>query len=58
MISPTTIDRINLINDLRLLFEADLVTMSTPIQPAAAARAYMDLVVKELTLDVLKRDTP
>ena len=56
MITQTTIDRINLVNDLRLSFETTITTIATPLQQAAQARVYMDLVVKELSLDVLKRD--
>jgi|JI10StandDraft_1071094.scaffolds.fasta_scaffold00756_32 hypothetical protein len=56
MITQTTIDRINSINDLRLSFETTITTIETPLQQATQARVYMDLVVKELSLDVLKRD--
>jgi hypothetical protein len=56
MLTPTSIANLNLVEDLRLSFEADIITITTPVGPAATARAYMDLVVKELCLDILKRD--
>lgn len=56
MITPTTESRLNSVNDLRLFFESTVVTIETPLQPANQARVYMDLVIKELSLDVLKRD--
>lgn len=56
MITQTTIDRLNSINDLRLFFETTVTTIASPPSVANAARIYMDSVIKELSLDVLKRD--
>lgn len=56
MITPTTIAHINTINDLRLSFEAALVTISSPPPVVASSRIFMDSVLKELLLDVVKRD--
>ena len=56
MLTQTTIDRLNTINDLRLSFEAALVTIASPIPVIASSRIFMDGVIKELSLDVIKRD--
>lgn len=56
MITPTTIDRLNQVNDLLLAFTSTATSIGTIGIALTNAQTYMDLVIKELSLDVLKRD--
>lgn len=56
MLTPETIDRLNEVNDLMLAFTATATSIETLPTPLSNAQVYMDLVIKELSLDVLKRD--
>lgn len=56
MLTPETIDRLNEVNDLLLAFTSTTTSIGTPPTPLSAAQVYMDLAIKELSLDVLKRD--
>jgi hypothetical protein len=56
MLTPTSIDRLNRINDLKLFFTTTATDNETTGLPLSTAQTYMDLVIKELSLDVLKRD--
>jgi len=56
MITQDTIDRLNDINNLRLFFNTTTTTIGTLPAALSNAQTYMDLVIKELSLDVLKRD--
>jgi hypothetical protein len=56
MLTPTTIARLEEVNDLLLAFASTTASIGTPPTPLSNAQVYMDLVIKELSLDVLKRN--
>lgn len=56
MLTPESIERLNDVNDLKLFFTTTATNIGTTGVPLSSAQAYMDLVIKELSLDVLKRD--
>jgi hypothetical protein len=56
MLTETSIERLNDINDYRLAFITLTTEIGTSPTPLSNAQVYIDLVIKELSLDVLKRD--
>jgi hypothetical protein len=56
MLTPETIARLNVVNDLRVSFTTAADTIGTVGVPLTNAQTYMDFVIKELSLDVEKRD--
>lgn len=56
MLTPTTIARLEEVNDLLLAFTSTTTSIETSPTPLSNAQIYMDLTIKELTLDVLKRN--
>lgn len=57
MLTPETIDRLNDINDYLVAFTTLTTSIGmVPGVPLSNAQTYIDLVIKELSLDVLKRD--
>jgi len=56
MLTPESIARLNEVNDLRLAFTTTAASIGTVGVPLTNAQTYMDFVIKELSLDVEKRD--
>ncbi len=56
MLTPESIARLNDINDYLVAFTTLTTTIGTLPTPLSNAQVFIDLVTKELSLDVLKRD--
>lgn len=56
MLTPESITRLNLINDYMIAFTTLTTTIETLPTPLSNAQVFIDLCIKELSLDVLKRD--
>lgn len=56
MLTPTSIDRLNTVNDFFVEFSTVVSTIGSPTDVISTAQLYMNSVVQTLMLDIIKRN--